>query len=136
MKRILLAEDDLDDQQIFKEVIQDISHDIELLMVGDGEQALSALDDMLHNADENLPSLVILDQNMPRLKGSETIALIRQNPAYDQIPTVIYSTYHDSRFIENCKMQGIELFLKPDTYDGLKSLILQMIEMYGNQLKE
>lgn len=136
MKRILLAEDDLDDQQIFSEVIQDINHDIDLHMVGDGEQVLSALNGMLHSADQSLPNLVILDQNMPRLKGSETIALIRQNPAYDQIPTVIYSTYHDSRFIENCKMQGIELFLKPDTYEGLKSLIIQMIEMYGNHTKQ
>ena len=131
MKRILLAEDDLDDQQIFSEVIQDINRDIELTIVGDGEQVLTALERM--DETNNLPDLVILDQNMPRLKGSEAIKLIRENTRYDRMSTVIYSTYHDSRFTENCKKLGIELFLKPDTYDDLKKLITKMIDMFGGK---
>ena len=131
MKRILLAEDDLDDQQIFSEVIQDINQNIELIMVGDGEQVLTALEQM--EQENSLPDLVILDQNMPRLKGSETIKLIREDVKYDSVSTVIYSTYHDSRFIESCKKQGIELFLKPDTYDELKTLIAKMIDTFGRK---
>lgn len=131
MKRILLAEDDLDDQQIFSEVISDINQSIDLVTVGDGEQVLTALELMEKN--DSLPDLVILDQNMPRLKGSETIRLIRENAKYNRVSTVIYSTYHDSRFIENCKKLGIELFLKPDTYDELKNLIVKMIDMFGNK---
>jgi CheY-like chemotaxis protein len=131
MRHILLAEDDLDDQQIFSEVIKDIGQNIELTIVGDGEQVLTALDRM--DQDKTLPDLVILDQNMPRLKGSEAIKLIRENSKYDGISTVIYSTYHDSRFIENCKKQGIELFLKPDTYDDLKKLIIKMIDTLGSK---
>lgn len=129
MKRILLAEDDLDDQQIFSEVIQEIRDDIELICVGDGEQALSTLESL--DKSNRLPDLIILDQNMPRLKGSETISAIRENDRYDHVPTMIYSTYHDSRFIENCKLQGIELFLKPDTYHELKALIIRIIDLYG-----
>ncbi|MEJ1237233.1 response regulator [Chryseolinea sp. T2] len=131
MRRILLAEDDLDDQQIFSEVIQDINRNIELIIVGDGEQVLTALERMEN--DTNLPDLVILDQNMPRLKGSETIKLIRQEARYGSVATVIYSTYHDSRFIESCKKQGIELFLKPDTYEELKTLIGRMIDTFGRK---
>jgi len=129
MKRILLAEDDLDDQQIFRDVIQDINETIDLEIVGDGEQVLTTLDRLINSTDKTLTDIIILDQNMPRLKGSETIKLIRENSRYDHIHTVIYSTYHDSRFIENCKKLGIELFLKPDTYDELKSLIVKMIEI-------
>ncbi|MGC3945117.1 MAG: response regulator [Chryseolinea sp.] len=131
MKRILLAEDDLDDQQIFSEVIGDINRDIDLVIVGDGEQVLTALQRM--DQSNSLPDMVILDQNMPRLKGSEAIKLIRENSRYDRVSTVIYSTYHDSRFIESCKKLGIELFLKPDTYEDLKRLITKMIDMFGNR---
>src|SRR5690349_6574353 len=106
MRRILLAEDDLDDQQIFSEVIQDITNDIDLVIVSDGEQVLTVMERLDKEDPENLPDLVILDQNMPRLKGDETIKLIRENPKFDHIPTVIYSTYHDSRFIESCKRLG------------------------------
>jgi len=132
MKRVLLAEDDLDDQQLFTEVLQDIDPAIEITCVGDGEQVLPAIKQMETTGSQNIPDLIVLDQNMPRLKGSETIKLLRNTLPYNRIPTVIYSTYLDSQFIEYARSLDLRVFLKPDTYTELKSLIAGIIKEFDN----
>ena len=128
MKKILLAEDDLDDQEIFSEVILEINPDIKLIIVNDGEDVLTAMESL--SADE-LPELIILDQNMPRIKGNETISLLRGKESFKRIPAIIYSTYLDSNFANFCKNQNIGLFLKPDSFAELKSMVEKLIKFYS-----
>lgn len=130
MKRIFLAEDDTDDQEIFREVIAEIDDSIMLLVAEDGEVLVDRISEL---KDEELPDLIILDQNMPKLKGHETIGKLRMDGRLAKIPAVIYSTYHDTLFIEACRTQQIDLYLKPDTYSELKDMIAALIKKYDAQ---
>ncbi len=53
-----------------------------VLSVYDGEAALQA-------ANEHLPDLILLDVQMPKKNGFETLQELRENPATSAIPTII-----------------------------------------------
>ena len=101
-KRILLAEDDEDDQQLFIECLQS-RIDIKVLPIAENGVALMDYLDGIGNDPES-PDLIILDQNMPKQNGLETLQLLKQDSRYSHIPIVIYSTYADETLIKT----GIE----------------------------
>lgn len=127
IKRVILAEDDADDREIFKAIIADLNVTVDLNVVHNGEDLVS----LMNSADNDaIPHLIVLDQNMPRLNGLDSILLLKQDHRFSNIPMIIYSTYHETNFVRNCQMHGIELLLKPDTYDKLKALIEYVFRRY------
>jgi CheY-like chemotaxis protein len=127
MKKILVAEDDADDQDMFREIVSDLEEKVDLVIKDNGEKLIQFVEQL---EDHELPVLILLDQNMPRLKGSETIAQLRRMDRYKDIPAVIYTTYHDSRFKEQCAELGVELLLKPDTFDGFGKMVTYLVDHY------
>ena len=97
-KKILLAEDDKDDQMLFQEFLKNKS-DISIMpMAENGEVLLAQLEGINDNND--LPSLIILDQNMPRKGGLQTLQALKADKRFSHIPVVIYSTYTDDRLVQ------------------------------------
>lgn len=127
MKRIVLAEDDVDDQFMMEEIIHDLDGEIDLSVFDDGEKVMQFLHTLNH---DELPRLIILDQNMPRMKGTETIQGLKEEKKWRHIPAVIYTTYHDHRFAEHCKRNSIELFRKPDTLAELRKMMVYLMGKY------
>ena len=39
------------------------------------------------------PCLIVLDLNMPKLNGKETLARLKQDPTFKHIPTVVFTTF-------------------------------------------
>ena len=65
-RKLLLAEDDKDDQHLFNDYLQD-RDDIVLMPIVENGVALFDLLDKIADHD-GLPDLIILDQNMPKKK--------------------------------------------------------------------
>ena len=61
IKKILVVDDDMDDVQLFGEVIANIEPSIELMYAEDGREAL----EKLAATTNYLPDLIFLDLNMP-----------------------------------------------------------------------
>jgi CheY-like chemotaxis protein len=127
MKTIVLAEDDADDQDMVREIVQLTNSDVNLHIFSDGESLLASMKQL---PQHSLPSLIVLDQNMPKLKGSETIGQLKEISGFEHIPVVIYTTYHDNKFAEACKRMNVELFHKPDTFDDFEKMIGGLMERY------
>lgn len=127
MKKIVLAEDDTDDQDMFREIVSELKEKVELVIHDNGEKLIQFMEQL---RDDELPLLILLDQNMPRLKGSETVEQLRRIDRYRQIPAVIYTTYHDVRFKDQCAGMGVELLLKPDTFDGFGKMVTYLVNRY------
>ncbi len=104
-----------------------MDENIQLDIAENGEKLIELMERL---GDHELPNLLVLDQNMPLLKGSETIHLLRSINRYKDIPAVIYSTYHDTKFIEDCKALQIELLLKPNTFADLSGMISGLVDRY------
>ena len=90
--RILLAEDNPGDVRLTKEALNEGKIANELHVVGDGIQALDFLRNKGEYADAPTPDLILMDLNMPRKDGRETLAEIKSDDALKMIPVVILTS--------------------------------------------
>lgn len=86
--RVLIIDDDEDDQWFFTEALEKALPNSELLSATDGASGITILRDAAHS----LPDIIFLDLNMPRMNGWECLHQIRQLPNTSHIPIVIFST--------------------------------------------
>lgn len=87
-KNILLVEDDRVDCMTIKRALQEVSIDNRLDIVSNGEEALA----YLLSADNDLPGLILLDLNMPRMNGIEFLKTVKNHPGLKRIPVVVLTT--------------------------------------------
>lgn len=123
IRQILLADDDADDRLLFEEVFTDLPDDqYKLMTAKNGEEVIELLEDIEN--DDDLPHLIILDQNMPLRSGKETLIYLKAASRYRHIPVIIYSTYNDKNFIKVCEEYGVNAVVsKPDSYDGYVQMV-------------
>jgi two-component system, chemotaxis family, response regulator Rcp1 len=86
--RILLVEDNAGDAELMRLALTEAQPGCQLLVATDGEQAL----ELLLRGD--LPDLVLLDLNLPRLSGHELLADLRasRDPRVRRLPVVVLTS--------------------------------------------
>jgi CheY-like chemotaxis protein len=119
---VVLVEDDQDDAELFAEFYQG-RKDIALVsVVANGLELVAYLKSI--QADGNLPHLIVIDQNMPKMNGKQTLAFLKSNPRYSKIPAVIYSTYTDSNLVSECLELGARMVaVKPIDHEGYQKMM-------------
>src|SRR3569832_2049875 len=100
---IIFADDDADDLELITGFFKQYNRNINVLEFKDGKEVLKFLDDFALNAT---PLLIVLDINMPRLNGKETLTAIRKNPKNQYIPVVIYTTSSSNIDEDFCRQLG------------------------------
>jgi len=124
-KKILLVDDDADDRQIFEELLREIDNET---VVENAENGLEMVAMLNNAADEDLPGLIILDQNMPRMTGKESLVYLKTHPRFRNIPTIVYSTYQVRDFYRECLNLGAQdVVAKPDTMQAYREMIEQFL---------
>lgn len=114
--RLLIAEDDSDDQQMILEAFQENQIDVKFHFVSDGEALMEHLNIHL----DALPHLILLDLNMPRKDGREVLQEIRQSPHFKKIPVVILTTSKARGDISKMYELGANGFVtKPVSFEAL-----------------
>lgn len=126
-KEILLAEDDADDQEFFEDVTR-LRSDVTLSSIArNGEEVISKL--LQLNASAQLPDIIVLDQNMPKRNGLQTLLLLKGEATFRHIPVFIYSTYANNTLLQELTEAGaVSFFEKPITPDGYNDMISSMLE--------
>jgi CheY-like chemotaxis protein len=125
-KPVLLVEDDLIDQMSVKRAFKDIKITNELVIVNNGLEALEFM-----NMDEgNIPGIILLDLNMPKMNGLEFLEKIRTNERYRRIPVIILTTSKE----ENDRIESFNLgiagyMIKPVDYIKFVE-VLKTIDIY------
>jgi CheY-like chemotaxis protein len=118
---IVLADDDLDDQEIIKEIFLLHSDSITILNVLDGVETVRLLE-RLHKK-ENLPCLIILDINMPKMDGRETLLHLKAQAKFRDIPVVLFSTSQNENDKQFAKRHGANYITKPFTYRNMEEVV-------------
>ncbi len=119
--RILLADDDGDDRELFEEALSDIQPNAVVTTAQDGEELMFIL------RNYHKPDLLFLDLNMPRKNGKECLYEIVKHPELSKIPIVIYSTSVNPIDIDETYSLGAKLFLrKPNSYEELKRNVAEI----------
>ena len=116
---IIFADDDADDLELITGFFKQYNQNINVLEFKDGKEVLKFLDDFALNAT---PLLIVLDINMPRLNGKETLAAIRKHPKYQYIPVVVYTTSMNNADEDYCRRLGASWVSKSTTIEGVKQV--------------
>ena len=119
---ILSIDDDDEDRELLREAISLIDRNIICIQLTDGVDALNYLD-----SDLELPDLIFLDINMPRMNGIACLERIRSNPKFDSTRVIIFSTSRDILDLEKVKTLGSEFITKPNSFSDLITLLRNVI---------
>ena len=118
-QKIVLADDDSDDRELFLEAANFVDPDITITMAKDGEELMDCL-----LIKKQRPDLIFLDLNMPRKNGKECLIEIRKDKIFKTIPIIIYTTSLNPQDVEETFNHGAEFFLrKPNTFEELKEML-------------
>lgn len=115
-----MAEDDADDRFIFGNFLGS-RRDIEILPFA--ENGLDVFN-ILKGIPDRLPDIIILDHNMPKMSGKQTLERLKSKDQYAHIPVFVYSTYADIELINSCMASGaLMVVTKPITKEGYEELM-------------
>src|SRR5947207_10409623 len=130
-RKILLAEDDGDDQRFFNELLKDRKDIILMPSADDGEELFKILGKIDKTGD--LPNLIILDQNMPKTNGLQALRLLKADSRYAHIPVSIYSTYIDEELMKKGLEWGAcHVVQKPLPNEGYNQMIDSLFKACGS----
>ncbi len=123
MNKILLIDDDEDDQAIFKEALEIINPLLQCDIADNGTTAL----DKLKNGT-SLPDIIFLDLNMPVMNGIEFLIQIKKEILINKIPIGIFTTSSTLKDKTLTKDLGAQFFLiKPNDFKVLCAKLVQVL---------
>lgn len=128
--KLILADDDRDDCQIFAKALNSLGLSTELTVVENGQKLV----DLLSDPNVTLPHMVFLDINMPMLSGLEALLLIRKMEKCRKLPIVIFSTSSSRKDLEESQVRGANIYIhKPNSFAQLKELIKKAVQIDWHQ---
>ncbi len=126
--KILLIEDDQIEVMKLMRAIKRIGGDHQFIEAKNGEEALELLSNQ-----ENIPDLVFLDLNMPRLNGLEFLKILKGDEILRYIPTVILTTSNNRKDVLECYKTGVAGYiLKPLKYEEYVDKIAKTLDYWSN----
>ena len=121
---ILLVEDNPGDARLAQEAFSHSSAPITLHIVSDGEHAISFLRREGAHVNVPRPHLILLDLNLPKLSGRETLAQIKGDNRFKAIPTVILTTSDAEEDISYCYENYANCYVrKPAQWDAFGDVV-------------
>lgn len=116
---VFVADDDEDDRFLMKMAFDTHCPEANVEFAVDGMDLMSALQESPAN-----PCLIILDLNMPRLNGIDSLQLLRATNTYDKTPIIVLSTSNSEADINAAYAFGAnEYVVKPINMKALGDLV-------------
>lgn len=129
---VLLIEDDMIEVMKLNRTISSLDLKHKIIETNNGEEALQFL-----QKKEELPDIILLDLNMPRINGIEFLSILKKDEVLRYIPTVILTTSNNQKDLLECYKIGIAGYvLKPLKYEDYVLKIEKVLEYWSiNELK-
>lgn len=126
---ILLAENDTCLARLLLHALKELRPPPKVVHVSDGEQALDHLNSRKRASlsSASLPSVIILDLNMPRIGGLEVLRQIKNNARLRLVPVVMLTSSHDEHDVLACYESGANAcVVKPVGFQQLTAVVRQL----------
>lgn len=128
-KRILLIDDDPDDQLFFRDAIKLIRPDFQSEVVSSCKEAFRLLE------QPPPPDFIFMDLNMPVMNGFDCLVWLKNKEEFKDIPVVIFTTSKNIQDISKTRNLGARWYLtKPDDFKVLCRKLKKILqnEIVGN----
>ena len=132
-KRIFwLIDDDADEKMLFGLAVKRAERNIVFLPVETGEEAFA----LLNQKSTELPHVIFLDINMPRMSGLECLAKLKGDARTKNIPVIMYSTSEREADIRTAEELGaINFCVKPDDLPELQKMLMVIYDHFEDDLQ-
>ena len=122
---VLVVDDDHDDTDIIKDAIEGISSKHTVRCLHRSEKLFDYLDSII---PVELPSLIILDYNMPIITGVAILKQLKSSNNYKHIPVAVYSNSTFSKHKEECINAGACIYVsKASTIKEIEQNLLKIL---------
>jgi len=114
-KTILLVEDNPQDEVLTLRALRKANLANRIDVVRDGQQALDYLfkqGEFAGRGEPDLPTVVLLDINLPRLSGIEVLERMRAEILTELLPVVILTSADEERDRLRCYKLGVNSFVR------------------------
>ncbi len=133
--RILVAEDNPDDAYLLRCAFEQARLRATVHFVRDGQEliqyltGLTPFDDPVANP---LPTVLLLDLDLPRVSGLEALAWLRQQPGLRQLTVVVLSGSEQAQDLARVRELGVLDFLsKPRQPRDLVRILRELEELWA-----
>jgi CheY-like chemotaxis protein len=127
---VIFADDDADDLELITSLFKEFNRKMNVLEFRDGKDTLKFLNDS--TIIYNRPLLIVMDINMPRMDGKETLAAIRSHKFLGNIPVIIYTTSVSKEDQEFCNQHNASWVNKPFNIEEAKVIAKIMADFCYN----
>ena len=126
MNHVILVEDDPDDIYFFREVIKKSNLEVRLTVFEDGA---TLFDYLIKKPNEQY--LILLDLNMPRMGGLETLKKLNSFLFHQKNIIIVYTTSTYEKNIEEAYDLGASSYvIKPDNQKDLSELLNNLLQYW------
>lgn len=110
-KRILLVEDNPDDEMLTIRALRNNNFQNEVIVARDGQQALDYFFSKT-NEENPLPAVVLLDLKLPKVNGLEVLQRLRDDERTASQPVVILTSSREEQDIINGYRLGANSYIR------------------------
>ncbi len=136
-RTILMVDDDADDCTLVRDALFEIGVSYDLRFANDGEELFEYLERRDRFAARNMaprPDLILLDLQMPRKNGRESLKQLKSDPAWRGIPVVVLTTSTAADDVNYAYEMGVNSYVtKPATFRTLVDAV-RLITTYWLEL--
>jgi CheY-like chemotaxis protein len=122
---ILYVEDDIEDVELLKHVLDHTNFEIEVVHVPDGEKAMRLLEEAKET--RQFPEMIFLDINLPKLDGKETFVCLQADKSFARIPVVVLSTSTMSSDVNYFSKFQVPYLVKPGDVNSFKENLIEVM---------
>jgi two-component system, chemotaxis family, response regulator Rcp1 len=131
---ILIVEDNPGDVQLIQEAFLRVNPFVHFYVANDGARALAILRREGPFADAPRPDLILLDLAMPKMRGHELLALIKQDAKVKAVPTVVLtSSGAPSDIAHSYQLHANSYLQKPMELEGLYQIAQSINDFWLTQ---
>ncbi|MDG4715909.1 MULTISPECIES: response regulator [Winogradskyella] len=124
---VLLIEDDMIEVMKLNRATKSLQLNHKIREANNGEEALNLL-----QQKDNLPDIILLDLNMPKINGIEFLRILKADERLRYIPTIILTTSSNQRDLLECYKIGVSGYvLKPLKYEDYVSKIDKLLAYWS-----
>lgn len=122
---VLFIEDDMIETMKLQRAISKFQSKHKIIEAKNGEEALDIL------KGGNLPEIILLDLNMPRMSGIEFLTILKSDDRLKYIPTIILTTSENRDDLLKCFEIGIAGYIiKPLKYEDYEIKLRKVFDYW------
>ena len=131
---ILLAEDNLQDVELFELALKRVGYDVRVHAVSRGEEVIEYLRERKQNgtgSKVSLPRLVVLDGKLGGMSGLQALEWLRQQREFNSLPVIVLSGSGNPGDRERAEALGANAYeIKPQNFEEFVAVMKKVCDFW------